>query len=240
LETWTWKSILHNIFGGTRWIINDIGKNGNDWIELAKKSYKHNMNTIYKCSLINPQIKWLERIQKLIENNPQLKKRLSKKLKNKIEKLEKNKIAFSCSNNEPTKKDVLRTTTQELCKYHSYLEYLREYNSDIAKLVEETWETVDELTSSKIKSVEQTKTYNIWTIAQLEQEKKRLIDNEIRRSYDIFPVAFDAYNQYEANLSLHLLLELIKEDYITFREKLHKSINPINQVVYKIANAMKK
>jgi hypothetical protein len=33
---------------------------------------------------------------------------------------------------------------------------------------------------------------------------------------------------------------LLRDDYISFREKLHKSLNPINQVVYKIINAMKK
>jgi len=127
------------------------------------------------------------------------------------------------------KKNVLKHATYELCKYHSYLEYLREYNSDISKLVDENWEKKEEAQS-----------YNISYIAQLEVEKKNLIGREIARSYDIFPIAFDAYSQYETNLSLHLLLELIKEDYITLRRKLHDTINPINQVVYKIANAMKK
>jgi hypothetical protein len=33
---------------------------------------------------------------------------------------------------------------------------------------------------------------------------------------------------------------LLKDDYLSLREKLHKTLNPINQVVYKIMNAMKK
>ena len=212
-------------FKKANWLLKGVW----DGIDLAQEMYKYNMNTIYKCALINPQIKWLEEVQVLIANNPALKKKLTKKIDNKIKKLKKNKTAFQCSDNEPEKIDVLKIATQELCKYHSYLEYLKDYNSDISKLVDENGEKKEEIQS-----------YNIWYIAQLEIEKKTLIGREIRRSYDIFPIAFDAYSQYETNLSIHLLLELIKEDYITLRRKLHDTINPINQVVYKIANAMKK
>ncbi len=74
----------------------------------------------------------------------------------------------------------------------------------------------------------------------LEKQKKTEIDQEIAHTYKIFPIAFDMYNQYENNITIHLLLELIKQDYVVYRQKLHKTLNPINQVVYKIANAMKK
>ncbi|MDP2396643.1 MAG: hypothetical protein Q8S84_04390 [bacterium] len=53
-------------------------------------------------------------------------------------------------------------------------------------------------------------------------------------------MAFHALTEYENNISIHFLLELIKDDYIILREKLHEVINPINQVVYKISNAMRK
>jgi|TARA_Y100001960_G_C14620461_1_gene800481 hypothetical protein len=66
------------------------------------------------------------------------------------------------------------------------------------------------------------------------------IDAEIEHSYKIYPVAFHAYTEYENNLATHLLLELLKEDFMAFRKSLHKSINPLNQVIYKISNAMKK
>jgi hypothetical protein len=54
------------------------------------------------------------------------------------------------------------------------------------------------------------------------------------------PIAFTAYKEYENNLPAHLLLQIIKEDYIIIREKLQKAMNPIAQVVYKIANAMQR
>ena len=65
-------------------------------------------------------------------------------------------------------------------------------------------------------------------------------DSEIDQTYKVFPLAFHAYTEYENNISIHFLLELIREDYITLRQKLHEAINPINQVVYKISWAMKK
>jgi hypothetical protein len=39
---------------------------------------------------------------------------------------------------------------------------------------------------------------------------------------------------------VHVLLELLREEFLVLREELHKVLNPMNQVVYKIANAMRK
>jgi len=47
-----------------------------------------------------------------------------------------------------------------------------------------------------------------------------------------------SYIDYENNLPVHILLELIKQDFIVYRQKLHQTLSPLNQVVYKIANAM--
>jgi hypothetical protein len=207
-----------------------------DGIEEAKNIYRENMNSIYKCAMLNTQIISMNLIKKdLTKNNASLKKKLQKKLDNKINKIKLSQTKLKCL--EHNKKDknpiqklrVLRQTTYEICKYHSYLEYLREYNSHIKNLVNENQEENKD-----------TESYNITHLANLEKQKKEEIDIEIAHSYKIFPIAFDAYSQYENNISIHLLLELIKEDYIVYRKKLHQTINPINQVVYKIANAMKK
>jgi len=63
------------------------------------------------------------------------------------------------------------------------------------------------------------------------------IDNEIETIYKVFPVAYKAYIEYENYISIHVLLELLRTDFISYRENFQKTINPINQVVYKIANA---
>ncbi len=52
-------------------------------------------------------------------------------------------------------------------------------------------------------------------------------------------MAFNAYKQYEDNFSTHVLLELIQDDYKLVRDNIHWALNPINQVIYKISNAMK-
>jgi hypothetical protein len=74
-------------------------------------------------------------------------------------------------------------------------------------------------------------------LVNLENDRKNQIDNEINHIYKVYPIAFNAYKQYEDNLSTHLLLELIRDDYKILRDNLHKVLNPINQVVYKISNA---
>ena len=186
------------------------------------------MNNIYKCMILNSQIKSLELISiDLIKNNPVLNREIKFKISEKIRKLQLSFNALTCTNiskehDSIQKLVLLKQTTYELCKYHSYLEYLREYNSNFENL-----------------DLPDDNSYNTNYIVELEKEKKDEINNEIAHIYKIFPIAFAAYNQYENNVTIHLLLELIKEDYIVFREALHKSINPINQVVYKISNAMK-
>ncbi len=80
----------------------------------------------------------------------------------------------------------------------------------------------------------------IQTILQEESKKKNQIQKEMDDAFKIFPIAFKAYSEYENNITIHIYLELLREDYNLLREWLHKSINPINQVVYKISNAMKK
>jgi len=205
-----------------------------DWYNAfsdAKKLYENNMNSIYKCAVLNAQLSTLNLLKEdivKISENPELSKEIEPELDKKIKKIEISKNTLQCkpiSNNNDwiQKLNILQQTTFELCRYHSYLEYLREYNSDYENL------TV---------SSEQTD-YNSMYLVNLEQYRKEQIDNEINHIYKVYPLAFNAYKQYEDNLSTHILLWLIKDDYKVLRNNLHKVLNPINQVVYKISNAMK-
>jgi len=67
-------------------------------------------------------------------------------------------------------------------------------------------------------------------VLELESQKISAIEREIEEAYKAFPMAFHAYSEYENFLSSHILLELIREDYALFRESLHKTLTPINQV----------
>lgn len=195
-------------------------------IEKAKELYKENMNNLYKCMIIGIQYSSYFNIRKLIENEPVLKSSIWKQIENKKNKLVSWNSKLKCNLpiddiNTINKLQYLTQTTYELCKYHSYLEYLREYNTDFSNFEIKEDILVEDLN-------------------EMQQKKINEIDEEITHIYKVFPVAFNAYKQYEDNYTTHIYLELIKQDYISLRKNLHNSINPINQVVYKIANAMKK
>lgn len=203
-------------------------KDDKSWenIGKAKELYKENMNNLYKCMIIGIQYSSYWNIKKLIKGNPELEKTIWKQIddkKNKIN-LTNSKLRCNLSNDDINTINKLQYFTQatyELCKYHSYLEYLREYNSNY-----KNFDIKEEISIEDLKKIE--------------QERRNEIDEEITHVYKIFPIAFNAYKQYEDNYATHIYLELIKQDYISLRENLNKSLNPINQVVYKIANAMKK
>ena len=65
------------------------------------------------------------------------------------------------------------------------------------------------------------------------------INYEIDRAFKLFPIAYKEYISYENYYPIHFLLLLIKQDFFDYRQAYHNVINPINQVVYKISNAMK-
>ncbi|MDD2907105.1 MAG: hypothetical protein PHH98_00550 [Candidatus Gracilibacteria bacterium] len=207
-------------------------KSGND-VELAKTQYRKNMDGIYDCATKVSYYRGLKTIKKdLINKNASLKSRLEPKLDAKIFEIEKsiaensNKCKITSEkNNSIIKKSILKQTTYELCKYNFYLEYLKSFNENISTLKE--GDNKNESTP-------------INSILKKEIEKKSLIQKEIDDSYKVYPIAFKAYSEYENNITIHILLELLREDYNLLREGLHKSINPINQVVYKISNAMSK
>lgn len=207
--------------------------NSSDWFENAKTLYRDNMNNIYKCAILQAQKNSLNLFKsKLlwIEKSWELKSRVLNKVDSRLNKIDSEFSKLWCKWIEKediiNKDNVLAQTTYELCKHISYMEYLREYNKNVKNAL---W--IDDSVSDDTK-------YPVTFIADEMKKKKTEVDDEISHSYKVFPLAFNAYSEYENNYTLHIFLELIKEDFLIFRDKLHDAINPINQVVYKIANAM--
>lgn len=202
-----------------------------DWsfdLDSIKNTYKENMNDIYKCALLNVQKKSLKIIKNdLTKKNPVLLKTLGPKIDSKIALIDSTIWAMKCKNTEDVssviKLNVLQQSTYETCKYHMYLEYLKEKNESISSLIPK---------NSNKTSVD--------NILKKRAENDDAIEKEIDHVYKVFPMAFHALWEYENNITIHFLLELIKDDYMILREKLHEVLNPINQVVYKISNAMRK
>ncbi|MBT3726947.1 hypothetical protein HOG21_04605 [bacterium] len=185
------------------------------------------MNNIYKCALLSIQEKSLELIKKdLINKNKNLANKVSNKISSKMHRIQMSFSRFNCKKNNSydlQKLNVLHQASYQTCKYVIYLEYLKEYNNKLSNL---TNNDKNSYTNSEL--------------IELQRNEILEIEKEIEHTYKVFPLAYHAYTEYENNITTHFLLELLREDYIVFKEKLHKVLNPINQVVYKISNAMRK
>ncbi len=197
-------------------------------LNTIKQIYRNTQNNIYKCWLISAQMNWMNIILKNLDLDKTwiMKNLVKNKLKPKIEKLKRiNKdCKFNNNNIQISKKQILDQSTFELCKYEYYLDYLNNYYSNISNLTE-----------SDNKS-----TYNSNELAKLESWYKNAINTEKQHSYEVYPMVFNAYSQYQNYFPIHIALEFLKDNLKEYRDLLYKAINPINQVVYKIINAMSK
>lgn len=228
-----WKDDQFLNLDNLEWVTQNYKKSKS--IDLAKEQYRKNMDNIYWCATNVVYYRALKQVkEELISKSPELNSKLKNKLDWEIkaieQKISQNSNKCKVTSEKSTsiiKKSVLKQTTYEVCKYSFYLEYLKTFNEKMAALDDETKNN-------------QNYTKAIQTILQEEANKKNQIQKEIEDAYKVFPVAFKAYSEYENNITIHIYLELLREDYNLLREWLHKSINPINQVVYKISNAMKK
>ncbi len=200
-------------------------RDGN-FIQEAINQYRENMDWIYNCATSLSTKRHLLLIkEELIKKSPELKSRIEPQIDELIERLEAKVewLKWECKI-ETKKKDiqikkaVLNQTIYEFCKYNFYLEYMY-------------WQTENYLENYNNESVE--------AVNNRLFEKKRKILEENENSTITTTFAFIAYSDYEDNIGTHLLLELIKEDFAIVRDYLQKTLNPINQVVYKINNAMK-
>ncbi len=199
----------------------------------AVLNYKENMNNIYKCSLLATQYNSLRKVKDKLKKNKEVKENIVDKIDEYLKKIEikMNSWETQCKNIDKKesyqKLIVLREVTFETCKYRYYLEYLKDYYNQSITFVRD-----DEETKKNWESVKYIEKKVFWI--------QNAISKEIEASYKIFPIAYARYSEYENNFPIHVLLLIIKEDYIVLRKNLHSVLNPLNQVVYKISNAMSK
>ena len=86
-----------------------------------------------------------------------------------------------------------------MCKYTSYLEYIKAFYEKTENNAVTTHQEEDTL----------------FTITPRElsneiNQTKNAIANEISHTYKVFPIAFHAYSEYENNFPIHFLLEVIQ------------------------------
>lgn len=206
------------------------------WIKKTVDIYKSNMNNIYKCSILWAQKNSLLKLKKL-PTNKNVKTSFSQKLEENLQKINKKLSENKCLNIDKetiyNKLSILNQTTYLTCDYSFYMEYLKNYYKNPANAL---WIDEKDLNNT----TKETKEYSMLEASRIITSIKSDIDTEVSNAYKIFPIAYHAYSEYENNFPIHFLMMLLREDFYVFREKLHKVLNPINQVVYKISNAMKK
>lgn len=206
-------------------------------LRIATKKYQTNQNKIYKCAILEQQRKSLNLIKKLlvIDRTWALRVVIKNKIDQRIKALKPIENKLKCikyDNVNLSKKQVLDNTTLEMCKFIYYTEYLNDYyqNGNLKNTIPIKDE---EFESSK-------SDLSIWILDFPNNKEKfqKEIKKVVEHTYKLYDLSFNAYTEYWYFLPIHIWLELIKEDVIVFRQKLYKAIYPLNQVVYKIINAM--
>lgn len=209
-------------------------------LKKVKKTYRENQNSLYSCALLDIQKNTIKTIwDKLIsiDKTWKLKSVIESKNKLKIKKLDiikKKRGCISPSNKDKNnnilnpKKEVLNESVYEFCKYSYYLSFLKNYYKNI------------DVINKEVLNKAETNSVRIWEIGEIFSSRQKEIVEEEIHSEKVFNMAFETYVDYENNYPVHVLLEIIKEDFKILRRKFHEAISPLNQVVYKISNAMSK
>jgi len=200
----------------------------------VKKIYRYNQNQIYKCSILNSQKKSILELEKLLKSTDKSWILLSKvilKLENKLQKIDKIFWQNNCvqiqNNSEKKlylKKIVLDQSTFEYCNYYYFLRYLQSKQKD-------------DLKSSFPKNTKEISTKEFWNLIENNISE---MDKEISHTQKMYSLSYETYTQYDSFIKLHIMLELLKDDYRALRDKLYQVLHPINQVIYKIINAQSK
>ncbi len=213
-------------------------------IYFANDLYKENMNNIYKCWIILTQEQTKNDISALMKKNTSDISKIVQPVISKQEKIftsEKKNYCSSWENNTNllNKTEVLKRVTFETCKYNIYMEALKKYYNETENTIEDSakrfWATNSKYVKNTI-STPSTQTELLALVSWL----RDTINTQIDKAYEVYPIVFTAYSEYENNYKIHKYNELLIVAFNVYKTALYKALSPINQVVYKIINAMEK
>lgn len=199
----------------------------------VKKIYRENMGNIYKCGMIQSQRNSLTKLSEFIkkESSGQLSDAVGWQIEQRIRKLELSSNTIWCALTDgdsiQNKLNILSETTHEMCKYTSYLEYIKSYyekTSNLSETVHQEEDTLFTVTPRELSN-------------EINQTKNE-IGEEISHTYKVFPIAFHAYSEYENNFPIHFLLEVVRGDFLILRKLMYQNLMPIAQLWLKVINAM--
>ncbi len=147
--------------------------------------------------------------------------------------MEKARKKSGCNDINTDHKDVkqvlLDNVTAENCRYRFFLHYLeRTTNTNLAMFLSGAMEPRGQLERQFVNSESALRFVSRYQEAIL-LEKEHI--NEV------FPLALAAYTEFEQTYGAHVLLEIIKLDYVSIRQLMKQLLNPISQFIYKAHQA---
>ena len=199
-------------------------------LDNAKRLHRENMNNIYRCGLIQSQRNALDFVEKQIrqEASGQLADTLWNQINQRLQRLELSAWRIGCALTDSetihNKLNILRETTYQTCVYTNYLEWVREYHQDPNNNILDSNEVRTSFPNPEFSAI-------IWSIEDS-------INEEINHTFQVFPLAYQAYAEYENHFPLHFMLTVIRWDYAILRDRLYEVLMPIAQLWYKVINAM--
>gem|GEM_PF-769080 len=168
------------------------------------------MNNLYSCGVVQVQKQALKNLEARIRgvtSAPEVRKSFELKLRNAKRQLDKVRFkntkgkTVRCinQNDQQTfiKLNILKQATYLTCEYDVYMQYAKDYYAQPKNVLQNA-----NTSTPDNKSV---------TVSFVEAEKRvgsvqNKLESEIERAYQVFPLAYNAYSEYENNVSSHLYL----------------------------------
>ena len=199
-------------------------------LDNAKRLYRENMNNIYRCWLVQSQRNALTFLERQIrqEASWQLADTLWNQISQRLQRLELSAARIWCALTDSetihNKLNILRETTHQACVYTNYLEWVREFHQNPNNNLVDTNEVRTSFPNPEFSAI----------ISSIEDN----INEEISHTFQVFPLAYQAYAEYENHFPHHFMLTVIRGDYAILRDRLYEVLMPIAQLWYKVINAM--
>ncbi len=207
-------------------------------LEIVRIDYRNTMNSVFGCAVIQSRESMLENlIKEIAKKYPSPQSEIQQKLKREWERLKIQKEALSCidqsgEKDTPQSTRVINSAVRQYCHYDAYLRYLRDNlnkNNDFMLTLDAS---IGRAAGDPTANPPDTARW-----AAIIAQRGELITTEILRAKTVLPRAIEAFREMERTYTMHLMLVIIYDDYLRFRENLATYFNAVTQLMEKMQNA---
>lgn len=209
----------------------------------AEKVYKENMSDIYSCAM-NASIEsavWFEKVLLKNEKTPLVKRAIERWLDS-FPNYDNNENCreFDQEKFNELQEIILNEAVYEICKYTSYLDVLNNVYLEDANILKniKTSDAITKKDASYMKQ-EEVDQVQLSSIISIQKELQETIEKDMEKAFNVHKLSYTRFNDFLNNLILHMWLEWLRIRIDLFREYLYKVLWPMNQLPWKIINAMK-